>query len=491
MSTQSEAVAVIDVGSSSLRVSLVTAESGRQRSASGVFPRHIGSDGVNEFDALAMAELSESLLLQLLHDPVTPPISGLAITNQRASAIAWDGVTSLPVGYGISWQDIRTTGRCLSLRSAGIAMSPSESATKFEHLARGVEPSMSLRFGTIDTWLLWYLSRGSLHVTDASNAAMTGLTNDEVTDWSDQRLEAVRIGRKQLPRIVDSIGQIGSLTLDGYHLQILAILGDQQASLLGQGADQPGATKCTLGTGGMVDTFLGAERPAFVRQGPHGGFPVVAYRHLGHNSWAAEGAMLSAGSSVEWLCNVLLRGAAPSHTAEISNDADLCDTTLFVPALGGLGTPEWDFGARGAFVGMGKSTGRAELTRAVLRGIGYRAADIVLALEEDTSTTANELRVDGKVALNPHVTQALADALGRPVRVAAEIESTTLGAGIAGLLGADCITDTNEVGHLITERSQIEPALTSERQAEERLRWRNAVTLAGHHLPALSLLRFD
>jgi glycerol kinase len=491
MPSHPEAVAVIDVGSSSLRVSVVTVESGRHKNVSGTFPRRAGTEGAHEFDALEMAKLAEALLLTLLNGSDSPPIAGLALTNQRASAIAWDAHHSLPVAYGISWQDIRTTGRCLSLRAAGLSMSPSESATKFEHLARGANPSISLRFGTIDTWLLWYLSRGQLHITDASNAAMTGLTNDEVTDWSDHRLDAVHIDRSQLPTIVDSIGTLGTLSIGGRHLPLVSILGDQQASLLGQGADHPGATKCTLGTGGMVDTFLGTVRPSFTRQGAHGSFPVVAYRQSGHTTWAAEGAMLSAGSSVEWFCHVVLGDRSPADTAALADVADSRDTTLFVPALGGLATPEWDFGARAAFVGMGKSTGKAELARSVLRGIGYRAADIVQALEKDTATSAEELRIDGKVASNPHVSQALADALGRPVKIAAEIESTTLGAGIAGLLGAGSIADRDAVAHLIAARMEVEPALTPERREEERARWHEAVSLAGRHLPALSLLRFD
>jgi glycerol kinase len=331
----------------------------------------------------------------------------------------------------------------------------------------------------------WHLSQGDLHVTDLSNAAVTGLLLADGSGWDDKRLDALRISRQSLPRVVDTTGVVGTATaLDGAP-PIAALVGDQQASLAGQGCVRPGQAKITFGTGAMLDVCVGGERPAAARQGEHGTFPIVAWRDAGGVTWGVEAVMLAAGTNIEWLRDDL----GVIDTAEASDEvAAACDSTdgvLYVPALLGLGTPRWDYGARGTLLGVTRGTGRAQLVRAVLEGVAHRGADLVEAAEADTGLTLDRLRVDGGMTANATFVQAVADATRRPVEVSPEREATTLGAGFLAGLAVGTWSGWDDVADGWRPATVVEPARELDRE-----RWREAVSRAAGWEPDLTAISF-
>jgi len=346
-----------------------------------------------------------------------------------------------------------------------------------------------LCFGTVDTWVAWTLSNGALHVTDASNAGVTGLRGDG-TAWNDTMLEALRIPRSVLPTVVDSSGVIGEASaLDGSP-PICGMAGDQQASLIGQGCTRPGLTKVTFGTGGMLDSCVGDKRPAFPRRGGAGTFPIAAWQRRGRITWGVEAIMLSAGTCVEWLRDDLgIITSAAESDAVAARCADTGDV-WFVPALLGMGTPVWDFGARGTFLGITRGTGRPEMVRAVLEGIAHRGADLLEAAEADTGLSIPTLRVDGGMSANATFVTALADAVGRPVEVSPVLEATTLGAAYLAGMALGVWADEEEVAAAWTPQRVVEPRTGEARRATTRTRWLAARDRALKTVPELSGLDF-
>ena len=256
-------------------------------------------------------------------------------------------------------------------------LGPNESATKLEALLESADPDRrrDLCFGTVDTWVAWTLSERHLHVTDATNVGITGLRTRANDGWAPGVLEALRIPAAMLPEVVDSSGVVGAATALPGAPPIAGLLGDQQASLLGQACVRPGDAKITFGTGGMLDVVVGSTRPAFNR-GPAGTFPIVAWR-VGADTWGVEAIMLAAGTNVEWLRDDLglIPDAAASH--DVAARCADSDDVWFVPALLGLGTPDWDYGARGTLLGVTRGTTAAQIVRAVLEGVAHRGADLV------------------------------------------------------------------------------------------------------------------
>src|SRR5207302_4303506 len=257
--------------------------------------------GFVEFDAAAMAESALAVARAALAQG--GPVDAVGIANQRSSTVVWDRQSGEPVGPGIGWQDLRTVGMCLALQGEGLHLAPNASATKLAFLLDMADPDRSrdLCFGTVDTWVAWTLSGGRVHVTDASNAGVTGPMHGDGSGWSESTLSALRVPLGVMPEIVDSSGVVGEAAALTGSPPIAGIAGDQQASLVGQGCTRPGLAKITFGTGGMLDLCLGSERPAFEMRGEAGTFPIVAWRRAGRVHWGLEGFMLTAGQAVEWL----------------------------------------------------------------------------------------------------------------------------------------------------------------------------------------------
>jgi len=482
----SDQLLVVDVGTSGVRAAVVDGDGhvGHLRHES-VLPTS-PMPGFVEFDARAMADAV--LTVAKAAATAAGRVTAVGVTNQRASTVVWDRATGEPVGPGVGWQDLRTVATCLMLQGQGIRVAPNVSATKLAFLLDLADPKRErdLCFGTVDTWVAWTLSGGTAHVIDATNAGVTGLVNQDATDWDDTILDALRIPRAVLPAIVDSSGVCGEATALAGAPPIAGLVGDQQGSLVGQGCVTPGTAKITFGTGGMLDLVTGDTRPTAAQRSDAGCFPIVAWRRNGRTVWGLEAAMLSAGTCVEWLRDDLglIADAADSDT--LAATVDDTGDVWFVPALLGLGTPHWDFGARGTLLGLTRGTTRAHVVRAVLEGVAHRGTDLIEAAAADAHQRIESVRVDGGMSANATFIQALADASARAVEVSPEREATTLGAAYLAGLAVGTWRDEDEIAARWKPARVIEPSGRNPR----RDRWAMAVGRAKATVPELSALDF-
>lgn len=462
-------ILVVDVGTSGVRAAIV-GEDARIRHAEyrEVLPRSPKA-GLVEFDAVALAQAA--LDVARVAVAAAGRVDAVGIANQRSSTVAWDRRTGEPLGPGLGWQDLRTVDACKRLHAAGLHVSPNSMATKAAWLLEhaGVKGARDACVGTVDSWIAWTLSEGALHVADASNASSSGLASASGDEWNAELLRAVHVPQRALPAIVDSSGVVGAATALPGAPPIAGIAGDQQASLAGQGCVTPGMAKITFGTGGMLDLCLDEKRPGFGVIGPNGCVPAVAWRRRGVTTWMLEGLILAAGSCIEWLRDGLgvLADTASAHA--IASACASSEGVVFVPALVGLGTPYWDYGARGALVGLSRGTKRAHIVRAVLEGVAQRAADLVEAAERDAGLEIETLRIDGGMTANPTFVQAVADATGRRVDVSSEREATALGAAFLAGLAIGVWRDWQEVARSWSPARRVEPI-----GSFDRARWKEA-----------------
>ena len=496
---------VVDVGSSSVRAAVVRPDATVDCARHAPLDTGTPAPGLAELDAVRLAttvlELAEAVLAE------AGPVDGVGVANQRATAVVWERATGAPAAPAIGWQDLRTVGTCLALQADGIRLAPNMTATKVAAILDAVDPhrerARELCAGTIDSWVAWTLAGGpagpggGVHVTDPSNAAVTGLVDvagagrwEGRAGWDERILDALRIPREVLPVVVDTSGLIAPASALPGAPPLCALVGDQQASLFGQGCTRPGTAKATWGTGGMLDLCTGDARPTRAARGEAGTFPIVAWRRGGEVTWGLEAMVLTAGSCIDWLRDDL--GIIESAT-ESAVVAARCETTgdvWFVPALMGMGTPVWDFGARGALLGITRGTGRPEVVRAVLEGVAHRGADLLEAAEADAGTSVPALRVDGGMTANPVFVQALADACGRPVELSRELEATTLGAGLLAGLATGTWSSADEAAAACRPRAVVDPALDAAGRAARRARWLDARERATRTIPELSEIDF-
>ncbi|MGH9078907.1 MAG: FGGY family carbohydrate kinase [Acidimicrobiales bacterium] len=487
-------ILVVDVGTSGVRGAVVRPDGAVEHIHRVPVLPETPFPGLVEFDAGAMADAAMAVASHSLADG--GPVDAVGIANQRASTVVWDRSTGVPVGPGLGWQDLRTVGTCLELQGQGIRVAPNASATKLAALLDAADPGRSrsergeLAFGTVDTWVAWTLSEGRLHVTDASNAAVTGLLRRDGSGWDPALLDVLRIPEVLLPEIVDSTGAIGPATALSGRPLIAGMAGDQQASLIGQGCTRPGQAKATFGTGGMLDQCVGPRRPAHSTRGPAGTIPIIAWQRRSRPTWGVEAIMLSAGTCVEWLRDDLAIIDSAPESAEVAARCDDTDDVWFVPALLGLGTPVWDFGARGTFTGITRGSGRPALVRAVLEGVAHRGADLLEAAESDSGLAVGALRVDGGMSANPVFTRALAEACGRSIEIAPVLEATTLGAAYLAGMAVGTWADEDEVAAAWSPREVLDPERDDHDREARRARWLEARSRAQGAIPELSELDF-
>jgi glycerol kinase len=381
----------------------------------------------------------------------------VAITNQRETTLLWERSTGRPVAPAIVWQDRRTAERCAALdpelirARTGLVPDPYFSATKLEWLLRGRNPR-GLCFGTVDSWLVWQLTGGREHVIDRTNASRTMLCSLAPVGWDDELLELFGVPHEILPRIVESTDDLGDGELGGRPVRIKGVAGDQQAALYGQGCHAPGEAKATYGTGSFVLVHTGDD----CTPPPHG-----LLRTAAADGYALEGAVLAAGAAIQWLRDGLgLIGDAADSEALAESVPDT-GGVVFVPALTGLGSPWWEPDARGLVTGLTRGTSRAHIVRAALEGVAHQVADVVDALPDSPAV----LRADGGASANGFLMQLQADLLRVPVEVAAERETTALGAA-ALALGRDARVAVGEV---------YEPCRSEDEVACLRHAWRDAL----------------
>lgn len=487
---------VIDVGTTGSRAAIVDADLRIVDIEYRPHPPSKPFEGLVEFDAAALAvtvlEACHTLLER--HDGV----DAVGITNQRASTIVWDRVTGEPVNPGIGWQDLRTITECIVAKAEhDWNIAPNQSLTKLAWILTNT-PELAGRdlcFGTIDSWIAWTLTEGGVHVSDATNmsTSTTGMRTADGLQWATDRLDHFGIDTEMYPRllpeVVDSVGVVGAATALPGAPPIAAIIGDQQASLVGQGCIRPGLAKLTLGTGGMLDLVTGDDPPTRIERNAAGTYSLPAWQLGGAITWGDEAIMLSAGTNVEWLRDDLALIDTAAESDDVARMCTTSDGVVYVPALLGLGTPQWDYGARGTLLGLSRGTERSHVVRAVLEGVAQRSADLIDAATADGGVDLHTLRVDGGMSQNPTLVQSLADATGLSVEVAPTVEATTLGAAFLAGLGVGHWSDISEVTALWEPRDSVEPSSEIDRDGL-RSRWRRAIERAGGWHADLSALEF-
>jgi glycerol kinase len=413
-------------------------------------------------------------------------LATLGITNQRETTVLWDRRTGQPVHPAIVWQDRRTADTCADLRAAGhgarvaastgLVLDPYFSATKLAWLLDNVEGARArakrgdLAFGTIDTWLVWTLTGGRVHATDASNASRTMLFDIGRQCWDADLLRLFDIPAALLPDVRDSDADFGTVTLDGRTVPIRAVLGDQQAATFGQAAFHPGMVKSTYGTGAFVLLNTGTQR----LQSRHNLLTTVAWRRGGAVTYALEGAIFMAGATVQWLRDGLGVIASAAECDSLAASQPDSEGVYLVPAFTGLGAPWWDAEARGAIMGLTRASGRAHLARAALEAVGYQTRDLLAAMTADGAPAPAVLRVDGGLARSDLAMQFLADQLAVAVARPTVTETTARGVAWAAGIAAGLLDDA-AVERAWQQDREFQPAMAADRRETLYAGWRRAV----------------
>ncbi|MHB1087408.1 MAG: FGGY family carbohydrate kinase, partial [Acidimicrobiales bacterium] len=443
--------------------------------------------GEVELDAREIARLTLDLARRTIADGGECEVVG--ITNQRATTIVFDPATGEPVGPALGWQDLRTVIDCLVLQGEGLRLAPNQSATKAQWLVRqSGRAAKDLRFATIETWVAWHLTGGEAHVSDHSNAGVTGMVNVGVDEWDHHVLEVLGLDSAMMPTLVNTMGDHGVATALPGSPSITALIGDQPASLFGQCCITKG-TKITFGTGAMLDTISGVAGPSSMTKFDSGCFPIVGRSQHGSLVWGIEGIVLAAGSCIEWLRDDLGLINHPSDTETLAMSVESTNDVWFVPALSGLGTPYWDFGARGGFFGITRGTTKAHMVRAVLEGIAHRGADLVDSAQQQIGVAIEEIRVDGGMTANAFFVQSLANFTGLPVTVSPQREATTRGAGLMALVSAGHLS-LDDVERLWDPEKVLVPELSNDHRLALREAWRQQVAKVEKTIPELSAVEF-
>jgi len=417
-------------------------------------------------------------------------VAAIGITNQRETTIVWDRTTGAPIHRAIVWQCRRTAAACDRLRAAGheadvrqrtgLVLDAYFSGTKIAWLldqvpdARRRAARGQLAFGTVDSWLLWKLTRGRVHATDVTNASRTLCLNLATVDWDDAMCALLDVPREVLPDIVDSSGPCAETADLGWlprGVPIAGIAGDQQAALFGQACFAPGDAKNTYGTGcfALVNT---GERPVL---SAHGLLTTVAWRIGGRTTYAVEGAVFVAGAAVQWLRDGLGIIAEAPETQSLAESVPDTGGVYFVPAFVGLGAPYWDQHARGTIVGLTRGTTRAHLARAALEAIAFQSRDVLDAMAADAKATIARLPVDGGAVANDFLCQFQADVLDAVVERPVVIETTGLGAAYLAGLGAGLWRSLDAVAERRTIERTFRPAMTAAERAARYEDWKRAV----------------
>ena len=416
-------------------------------------------------------------------------VAALGVANQRETTVVWDRASGKPIHPAIVWQDRRTAADCAGLREAGhetriacrtgLRLDPYFSGTKLawilDHVsgARAAAEAGELAFGTIDTWLLWCLTDGHVHATDASNASRTLLYDIDEGRWHPELLECLRVPASVLPEVRDSAGDFGeaSAPLFGRPIPIRGVAGDQQAATFGQAAFEPGGMKFTYGTGAFALINTGSRRLT----SEHGMLTTVAWQLDGERTYALEGSIFVAGAAVQWLRDGLGIISAAAETEALARSVDTTGGVVLVPAFVGLGGIHWDPEARAALLGMTRDTGRAEIARAALEAVAYQSRELIDAMEADGAPRPQRLRVDGGFTRNDWAMRFLADILDLEIGRPAVTETTALGAAMLAGLGAGLFADVSETAALWRHDRSWMPAMDAGTREALYSEWRRAV----------------
>lgn len=417
-------------------------------------------------------------------------IVGIGITNQRETTLVWDKNTGKPVYNAIVWQCRRTASYCERLKEkgwidkirdkTGLVVDAYFSATKIAWILDNVEGTREkaergdLLFGTVDTWLVWNLTRGKVHVTDYSNASRTMLFNIKDLKWDDEILEALNVPRSMMPEVKDSsciYGYTDEHTYGGARIPIAGIAGDQQAALFGQNCFRPGMVKNTYGTGCFVLMNTGQE----MIRSKNGLLTTIAWGIDGKVSYALEGSVFIAGAAIQWLRDELRLVYDSPQSEYYANKIEDTDGVVVVPAFTGLGAPYWDMYARGGIFGLTRGTKREHLVRATLESLAYQSKDVIEAMQEDAKIPLAYLRVDGGASANNFLMQFQADMLNTEVHRPRTLETTSLGAAYLAGLAVGYWKDLDEISEDFSIDRTFKPQMSQEKRDKNYKYWKKAI----------------
>jgi len=418
-------------------------------------------------------------------------IAGIGITNQRETTVIWDKATGVAIHNTIVWQDRRTAETCAKFKAQGLEQTVSEktgllldpyfSATKINWILENVEGTRAkaengqLLFGTIDTYLLWRLTGGKSHKTDATNASRTMLFNTATNDWDDELLAIFDVPENMLPEVEDCATEFGHTTPDlfGVPIPILGMAGDQHAATIGQACFQPGMAKSTYGTGCFMMLNTGDQRIASKNRL----LSTIAYRLNGTTTYALEGSIFIAGAAVQWLRDGLKIIDDASQTGNLASQADTSQDVILVPAFAGLGAPYWEPETRGAVFGLTRNTGPKEFSRAALEAVCYQTRDLIEAMRSDWQDGFDEttLRVDGGMVTSDWTMQFLADMLDAPIDRPEVLETTALGAAWLAGMKAGVWPDIDGFAKQWKLQKQFTPTMKTDERNRRYKAWKLAV----------------
>ena len=458
-------------------------------------PQYYPQPGWVEHDALEIwYQVRWAMQTAVTNASIDPKeIAALGLTVQRETCLLWDKTTGQPLHKAIVWQDRRTADLCQRMAAhrtdiyerTGLFLDAYFSASKLTWLLEKTQPANldNVLAGTIDTWVLWNLTGGKVHATDHSNASRTMLMNLTNQQWDPELLKLFQVPAQLLPEIRPSQGLFGTTMADifGREIPIMAILGDKQASLFAHGCDQPGLLKCTYGTGAFLVAHTGQtvvrsqnqllSTIAWTSEKPGGGY------HLGYG---LEGSMFTAGACIQWLRDGLQAIDHAADSEPLAQSVEDNGGVYFVPALSGLGTPHWDMSARGAFLGITQGATKAHMVRAVLESIANQAREVVAAINDDSPTPIQRLKVDGGACQNNFLMQYQADVLGIPVERPAVLDATAQGSAFAAGLAAGLWQDYAELVNSRKIDRVFEPSANQAVAQDNFKIWQRAVERAKH-----------
>lgn len=487
-------ILAIDQGTTSTRALLFDRAGSpmrvRQKELRQIFPQ----DGWVEHDAAEIWAAALEVCRGVLTSGTSArSIAAIGITNQRETTVLWDRVTGEPVHNAIVWQDRRTADYCAELKAqgkeslvqakTGLLLDPYFSGTKLRWLLDNVEGAREraekgeLCFGTVDSWLIYNLTGGKRHVTDATNASRTLLFNIDRNEWDGELLSMFGIPRAVLPEVLDCCADFGATetSLLGEEIRIAGVAGDQQAATVGQACFEPGLMKSTYGTGCFAVLNTGTKRVGSRNRL----LGTIAYRIGGETTYALEGSIFMAGAIVQWLRDEMKLISSSTESERMALEANPNSQAVLVPAFTGLGAPYWEPTARATLFGMTRDTGAKEIVRAALESVSYQTRDLMDAMGADMKmaglASPQALRVDGGMVANNWFAQNLADILGRPVERPEITETTALGAAYLAGMQIGFYGDRADVAaHWRCERA-FSPVMTEGERAERYERWRGYV----------------
>ena len=484
----------LDQGTTSSRALLFDDQLNLLAMAQEEFAQIYPHPGWVEHDADAILETSLACARRVLEKAgvAASELAAIGVTNQRETVVLWDRQTGRPLYHALVWQDRRTSELCQKLASeghgpliaekTGLVLDPYFSATKLKWLldevpgARAAAERGALCFGTIECWLIWHLTGGHSHKTDATNASRTMLYNIVDGQWDEDLLALFDVPPALLPEVVDCDGDFGvtAASVLGAQVPIRGAAGDQQAALIGQACFEPGQMKATYGTGCFAVLNIGAE-PVVSSSNL---LTTLAYQLDGKRTYALEGSIFIAGAAVQWLRDEVGLIEAARECDQLAASSNLDDPVCLVPAFTGLGAPYWRANARGALMNLTRGTGRAEIVRATLESVGLQTYDLYQAMMKDwpdLAKTDRVLRVDGGMSASEWTMQFVADMLDCPIDRPQLAETTALGAAYLAGRGAGLCPDLGEFAHDWAVDKRFEPVLTAAERACKVERWGLAV----------------